>query len=92
MQYKHVLVFRSMKLLDYLKSLDLPARQGFASRCDTSVDYLFQLGRGDRKTKIQLAVTIERESGGMVTCEDMLPDVDWAYLRNTARIRGAQAA
>ena len=30
------------------------------------------------------AITIERESGGAVRCEDLRPDVDWAYLRGTA--------
>lgn len=28
---------------------------------------------------------IERATGGQVTCEDLRPDVDWGYLRNTAK-------
>ena len=70
-----------MKLHDYLKSLNPEQRAQFARRCETSVEYLFQLGRGVRSTKIGLAVAIERESGRKVTCEELLPDVDWAYLR-----------
>lgn len=31
---------------------------------------------------------IERATDGQVRCEDMRPDVDWAYLRNTAVRRG----
>jgi len=26
---------------------------------------------------------IERETGGLVTCEQLRPDVDWGYLRAT---------
>jgi DNA-binding transcriptional regulator YdaS (Cro superfamily) len=28
---------------------------------------------------------IERETGGAVRCEELRPDVDWAYLRNNDR-------
>ncbi len=28
---------------------------------------------------------IERATAGAVTCEDLRPDVDWAYLRGTAK-------
>lgn len=28
---------------------------------------------------------IEKASGGAVTCEQIRPDVDWAYLRGTKR-------
>lgn len=28
---------------------------------------------------------IERETAGAVRCEDMRPDVDWAYLRNSEK-------
>ena len=34
---------------------------------------------------------IERLTAGAVTCEDLRPDVDWAYLRGT-RCEGKQAA
>ena len=29
-------------------------------------------------------VPIEKATRGVVRCEDLRPDVDWAYLRNTA--------
>lgn len=29
---------------------------------------------------------IERATNGAVRCEDLRPDVDWAYLRNTAAV------
>lgn len=70
-----------MKLHDYLRSLPAAERKDFATRCDTSVEYLLQIGSGKRTPKAQLAVLIERESGGRVACEDLIPDLDWAYLR-----------
>lgn len=70
-----------MQLLDFLKPLGAPERDAFAAKCGTSVDYLFQIGYGNRKPKVALAVAIERESGGAVRCEALLPEVDWTYLR-----------
>ena len=29
-----------------------------------------------------LCIKVDRESGGVVRCEDLRPDVDWAYLRD----------
>lgn len=59
------------------------ARDDFARRCGTSPDYLLQIGYGNRKPKAALAVAIERESAGAVRCEQLLPDVDWHYLRQS---------
>lgn len=30
---------------------------------------------------------IEKATGGLVTCEELRPDVDWGYLRGTAKQR-----
>jgi hypothetical protein len=35
-----------MKLCDYLKDLSIEERADFAKRCDTSPDYLWQIGDG----------------------------------------------
>ena len=32
---------------------------------------------------------IQRATKGKVTCEDLRPDVDWAYLRNSAKRKAA---
>jgi len=32
---------------------------------------------------------IERETAGLVTCEELRPDVDWQFLRGTAAKAGA---
>jgi DNA-binding transcriptional regulator YdaS (Cro superfamily) len=71
-----------VKLADYLQSLSTEQRSDFAQRCLTSPDYLAQLAAGIRKPKVDLAIRISKESGGQVTCEELLPDVDWAYLRS----------
>jgi DNA-binding transcriptional regulator YdaS (Cro superfamily) len=70
-----------MKLGDYLQALSTEQRSDFAVRCLTSPEYLAQLVRGIRTPKIELAMRISKESGGQVTCEELLPGVDWAYLR-----------
>lgn len=70
-----------MSLHRYLLELDPPARKALADKVGSTVDYLFLVGYGKRKPKVRLAVAIERESGGRVRCEDLIPDVDWAYLR-----------
>jgi DNA-binding transcriptional regulator YdaS (Cro superfamily) len=72
-----------MKLKDYFFALDRPSRSLFADNCQTSVEYLMQICYEQRRPKIELAVRIARESDGKVTVEDLLPDVDWAYLRTT---------
>lgn len=73
-----------MSLLEYLKSLEQPERADFAKRCGTSIEYLFQIAYGVRKPKVELAISIAKESGGDVACEILLPDVDWKYLRKQA--------
>lgn len=82
-----------MDLKSYLKSLKPADRQDFAERCDTTVEYLEQITYGNRSPKIELAVNIERESGGVVSCESLLPKVDWKYLRGKfSRPKSAIAA
>lgn len=71
-----------MTLKEYFQSLDAVAREDFAKRCETTVDYLVQLCYGNRRPKVELAVRIARESDNKVTCEELLPAVDWEFLRN----------
>lgn len=74
----------STKFLAYVKALPVEQREDLALRCDTSVEYLFQIGYGNRKPKAALAISLERETRGAVRCEDILPEADWAYLRTQA--------
>ncbi len=75
------------RLLAYLKSLNREAKQALAAELETSVEYLFQIARGYRRTSAEFAVAIDRETGGAVPCEDLLPDMDWAHLREQAADR-----
>ena len=76
-----------MLLSDYMKSLSEQSKESvddFAKRCETSAGQLRQVAGGYRRAGEALAINIERESGGKVRCEDLRPDVDWAYLRSTS--------
>ncbi|MEQ6474180.1 YdaS family helix-turn-helix protein [Comamonas sp. wu1-DMT] len=72
------------KLLAYLNSLQKADRLSLATRCQTSEGYLRKaISKGQRLGE-SLCINLDRESGGAIRCEDLRPDVDWAYLR-TAR-------
>lgn len=69
------------KLLSYLNSLPKEARSNYVGRCRTSEGYLRKaISKGQRLGE-GLCISLDRESGGTVRCEDLRPDVDWAYLR-----------
>ena len=71
-----------MKLRNYLKQLNTKeALRDFARRCETTVGQLKQVAGKHRRAGESLAINIERESAGAVKCEELRPDVDWAYLR-----------
>ncbi|EIX9596860.1 MULTISPECIES: transcriptional regulator [Klebsiella pneumoniae complex] len=38
---------------------------------------------GTRQIPAERCPEIEKATGGVVTCEDLRPDVDWKYLRRT---------
>jgi DNA-binding transcriptional regulator YdaS (Cro superfamily) len=69
------------KFLDFLNELPMDGRDDFAKRCDTTFDYLRQIGYGNRPCREALAMKIERESKGAVTCEELCPDVPWSVVR-----------
>ena len=62
------------------------ARVAFAQRIGTTLPYLQHLAFGFRQASTELAIRIERATHGLVTLEDMRPDLDWLYLaRRKAR-------
>lgn len=65
----------------YLKSLKLADRIAFARRCGTTFGYLRKAINVGNKLGADLAVAIDRESGGKVRCEVLRPDIDWSYVR-----------
>lgn len=71
-------------VLTYLSSLPADQRDAFAQRCGTSVNYLRKAASAGQKLGESLCIAIERESARAVVCEQIRPDVDWAFLRGTA--------
>ena len=81
-----------MQLLEYIKALDSnEEREDFATRCETTLAQLKQGAYFNRRAGESLAINIDRESGGVVSCEELRPDVDWAYIRNSS-IEDSQGA
>jgi DNA-binding transcriptional regulator YdaS (Cro superfamily) len=72
------------KLHSYLNNLDPADQANFAQRCGTSVGYLRKAISKGQRIGEALCINLERESAGVIPCEDTRPDVDWAYLRGTA--------
>lgn len=70
-------------LLTYLNGLSMERREQFASGCGTTVGYLRKACSANQRLGADLCISIERESAGVVKCEVLRPDVDWAYLRAT---------
>ena len=72
------------KLIDYLNAIPAEDRDAFAAQCETSFDYLRQVGYGNRACKEALAIRIERATDRVIRCEDLCPDADWAFIRASA--------
>ena len=86
MVLKHYTIWCNVANMNKFKSffmgLDVDEREGFSARCGTSKGHLTNIAYG-KSCAEGLAINIERESLGSVRCEDLRPDVDWAYIRNT---------
>lgn len=70
-----------MDLLEFIKPLTREELASFAARCKTSAGQIKQVAYGHRRASAALAIDIDRETGSSVTCEQLRPDIDWAYLR-----------
>lgn len=77
-----------MDLKSYLSTMQMPEREAFAERCGTSYGHLRNVAYGSKTCAESLAINVDRESRGVVRCEDLRPDVDWAYLRAADRRSG----
>lgn len=51
-----------------------------------------QWASGMTRVAVERCIAIERATDRAVTCEELRPDVDWAFLRGTAPASQAQAA
>lgn len=84
---------RMENLLAYLNDLASEDQISFAVRCGTSINYLRKACSVGQRLGEKTCINIERESGGVIRCEVLRPDVDWAYLRNSEPTKaGSQTA
>lgn len=77
-------------LRTFLNSMTRSGQDEFAARCKTSIGYLRKVISTGERMREALVIDLERESGGVVRCEPLRPDVDWAYLRGTSNSPGAE--
>ena len=71
------------KLLKFINSLPTAEQAQFAARCGTTIGYLRKACSIGNRLGADIAILIERESGGIVTCDMVRPDVDWSFLRSS---------
>lgn len=69
----------------YFKGLTKDERDALAQQVGTSAAYLWQIAYKQRRCNESMAIEIEKASQRAVTVEDLRPDVDWAYVRNSAQ-------
>ncbi|MFC5551775.1 YdaS family helix-turn-helix protein [Massilia aerilata] len=80
------------KLLAFLNKLDKSERAEFCAACETTESYLRKAVSVNQRLGENLCINIDKASCGAVRCEDLRPDVDWAYLRGTAKDQQAGGA
>ena len=71
-----------MNLKTYLsehKQVDLARKLGVTQGA------VHQWAVGLSRPSAERSIEIEKATSGAVSCEELRPDVDWAYLRGTAR-------
>lgn len=74
-----------MDLKSYLLSMSMADRVAFSERCRTTYGHLRNISYGQKPCSAELAMEVERESGGVVRCEELCPEADWATVRGTCR-------
>ncbi len=72
------------ELKAFLANLSLSDRETFAKRCQTSIGYLHQIMYGNSKCSASLAIKIDKESSGAVSCDLLCPEADFDYIRQQA--------
>lgn len=72
-----------MELKTYLSNLKRGGITRLATSLGISSSYLSQLSSGSAPISLERCIDIEKATGGAVRCEELRPDVDWAYLRNS---------
>lgn len=70
------------QLKSFLTSLTIQEKDDFAKQCSTTVGYLNQIMYGNSKCSASLAIKIDKESNGLVSCDLLCPEADFNYLRD----------
>lgn len=70
------------QLKSFLASLTIEEKEVFAKQCSTTIGYLNQIMYGNSKCSASLAIKIDKESNGLVSCDLLCPDADFNYLRH----------
>ena len=70
-----------MKLTDYLSKHE--GNAALAAKIGVKAVLISQWRTGVRPVPAKHCPAIERATNGLVRCEDLRPDVDWAYIRGT---------
>ena len=69
-------------LKSYFLNLSSDERESFAVNCKTSVAYIQQIYQGHRQCSACLAIEIDKNSKGLVKCDELCPNTDFDYLRS----------
>lgn len=77
-----------MNLDEYLSDPDRTAKQ-LAEAIGVAPPLVSQWRTNTRQVPAERCPHIERATKGVVTCEELRPDVDWAFLRGTAKAHAA---
>lgn len=70
-----------MNLKNYIPSIE--SGSSLASRLGVSSVLVSQWRSGVKQVAADRCPEIEKATNGAVRCEDLRPDIDWAYLRGT---------
>lgn len=74
------------KLIAWLNEQPVGTRAKLARAIRRPPSYFSRQLSGDRTFSEADAIGIEKFSEGKVRCEDILPSVDWAFLRQSADV------
>lgn len=89
-QHLRIVIVLGMDLKTYI---ELAGERGtnlvLASAIGVSPVIISQWKTGARPVPAERCPAIEKATSGAVRCEDLRPDVDWAYLRNSTQTKEA---
>lgn len=71
-----------MSLLEFIRPMSKDELDEFSKRCETTAGQIKQVAYGNRRASAGLSIAIDRETNGAITCDELRPDIDWAYLRD----------